>query len=310
MDVKRVLLKLSLLILCVLIVYSFLYLKPIKFQILQFDENDLYNYFEKLGIDTNNISDGIQTKALQVFNHTDTFNTKIYYEKKADNQFVFTKPNCVLDSLQNELEELFLLYTEEFIVTTPPDYYKRLPFFIKKKLIQYGYWSPLCAEISELSNSILIKNIKSIKSTTLLNFSYSFDHVISGVRYEENGISYTLGIDFQNGFLGPIDTKTNLPLSEGQLSRRVKDNDFNDLSLVFLDSKILYQKKTLIPIQYSENIFPEEDFRYFKSLPFSKYPAYRKTLPTHYYLWFYRNLLDSNVLKKDITKELYQKNIS
>lgn len=187
-----------------------------------------------------------------------------------------------------------------------PAFFKSLPFMLQETLINTGFWSPVCDDISLISSKFLKNNIDSILFADTLFIPY-MSHYVTSVIYRDLGNTYITAIDFQNGFIGPIDSLTHKPLTIKDLNQRIKNKNFSGLKLYFLKKDILINKKTLIPNRYATNLFPDNDLKIYKTNFFHLYPANRKTYSTHYYIWFYLGLEDKEKMIREITKQLYLK---
>lgn len=272
-------------------------------EILNLDKKGLSKYFHENDLDSTNIAFGVEKKALKIFPESTSVKIKIKNEILNNNKKNPSGKTPTFRQLQVTLQFLYLLFTEEMTIKKRPAFFKSLPLTIQQTLISSNIWFPLCDDISVISSNYLKKNNKFIQYADTLFIPY-IRHYITGVVYKDSNKTYITGMDFQNGFIGPIDSITQLPLTLNELRRRIKYEDFSGLQLLFLDNTTLKNKKTLIPKKYPTNLFPERDFKIYKTNYFQLYPATRRTYSTHYYIWFYLGLEDKEKMMREITKQL------
>lgn len=292
------------LVLLIIPLVIYLNSKDTYIEILQLNYKGLISFFEEYQLDTISVPSGVKANALILFPNDSSYKLRVKKENASPEIPFSTKKITNLEKIQLSLYQLFLLFTEEMVIHKRPEIFKKLPFTIQKTLIKTGIWSPVCDDISIISSAYLRDNITDILYADTL-FIPHLEHFITGVIYHDNSETYILGIDFQNGFWGPVDSYTNHPLTIDDLKIRIQNQDYKGLNLAFLDKETLMKKRTLIPSKYAVNLFPDgQALKIYKSPFFHLYPAYRRTYATHYYLWFHLKLEDKTKMIQEISNRL------
>lgn len=300
-KIKKISGALALLIISLVIYFNS---KGTYIEILQLNYKGLISFFEEYQLDTTSVSSGVKANALILFPNVSSYKLRLEKEN-VSSRILFPATTTNLEKIQLSLHRLFLLFTEEMVIHKRPKIFKKLPFTIQKILIKSGIWSPVCDDISIISSAYLKDNIADIIYADTL-FIPHLEHFITSVIYKEASEKYILGIDFQNGFWGPVNSFTNQPLTIDDLKIRIQNQNYSDLELAFLDRGTLMNKKTLIPSKYAANLFPDGHIlKIYKSPFFHLYPAYRRTYATHYYLWFHLKLEDKTRMIQEIANRLF-----